>query len=138
MVSGRLEEAAEAADEAMARAFERWERVRTLDSPHAWTYRVGVNILRRRGYRRQLEQSILRRYRPEVELPAPAGEAWLMLRELTERQRAVLVLRFVGDLREREIAAALGISRSTVSSTLAEALKRLRAQSQDISEVDHV
>ena len=122
----------------MTRAFERWERVRVLDSPQAWTYRVGVNVLRRRGYRRQLEQSILRRYRPDPTLPAPAGEVWLALRDLTERQRTVLVLRFVGDLREREIAEVLGISRSTVSSTLAETLKRLRTQIQDISEVDHV
>jgi DNA-directed RNA polymerase specialized sigma24 family protein len=36
-----------------------------------------------------------------------------------------VVLRHIGDLREAEIADALGISRSTVSSTLRDAHRRL-------------
>ena len=43
--------ASEAVDEAMARAYQRWSRVQSLDNPGGWVYRVGLNwsrsILRR-------------------------------------------------------------------------------------------
>lgn len=135
---GHLDDAVEAADEAMARAYERWDTVCRLESPQAWVYRVGINILKRRNYRRQLEQRLLRRSAPEKTLPAPSGETWLLLQNLTRRQRTIVALRFAGGLAEREVAEALGISRSTVSSTLAESLRRLRAQLPSESEVDHV
>jgi RNA polymerase sigma-70 factor (ECF subfamily) len=35
--------AREAADEAMARAYAHWRRVRGLDNPGGWAYRVGLN-----------------------------------------------------------------------------------------------
>jgi RNA polymerase sigma factor (sigma-70 family) len=41
-------EAEELAQEAMARAYERWDRVRTMESPTAYVYRVGVNLNRQR------------------------------------------------------------------------------------------
>ena len=41
-------EAEELTQEAMARAYERWDRVRTMDSPTAYVYRVGVNLNRQR------------------------------------------------------------------------------------------
>ena len=43
--------ASEAVDEAMARAYQRWNRVQALENPGGWVYRVGLNwsrsILRR-------------------------------------------------------------------------------------------
>jgi RNA polymerase sigma factor (sigma-70 family) len=47
------------------------------------------------------------------------------------RQRQVVVLRHVGDLPEAEIAHVLGISRSTVSSTLADAHRALARRLRD-------
>ena len=35
--------AAEATDEAMARAFQRWDRVARLDNPGGWVYRISGN-----------------------------------------------------------------------------------------------
>jgi RNA polymerase sigma factor (sigma-70 family) len=43
-----LQEAEELAQEAMARAYERWDRVRTMASPTGYVYRTGVNLNRRR------------------------------------------------------------------------------------------
>lgn len=40
---GDVDFAAEATDEAMARAFARWASVRTLANPVGWVYRVGLN-----------------------------------------------------------------------------------------------
>jgi RNA polymerase sigma factor (sigma-70 family) len=45
---------------------------------------------------------------------------------LSRRQRAMVVLRFHGDLSEDETADALGVSVLTVRSTLVRALDRLR------------
>ena len=44
-----------------------------------------------------------------------------MVRDLPPRQRTAVVLRYVVDLTQEEIAVAMGIARSTVSSLLADA-----------------
>ncbi len=49
------------------------------------------------------------------------------LRRLPRRQREVVVLRYIADLPEREVAAALRTSVGTVKSTNHRALARLRA-----------
>ena len=97
-----------------------------MDSSVGWTYRVALNVARRRARRRRIEATLLRRRGPErTELDGPAGEAWAVVADLPLRQRQVVVLRYVADLTEADIASALGISRSTVSSTLADARRTL-------------
>lgn len=53
--------AKDAADEAFARAYERWPRVRSMESPTGWTYKVALNYGRRRLMRRRVEHAILLR-----------------------------------------------------------------------------
>lgn len=53
-------------------------------------------------------------------------ELWTALRELTPRQRAVLVLRYFHDLSERQVAEIVGCSLGTVSSTTSRSLAQLR------------
>jgi DNA-directed RNA polymerase specialized sigma24 family protein len=126
-VSGNREVASESTDEAFSRAWRDWERVRSMDSPEGWTYRVALNVLRTQGRRRRVEQRLLPRlaYRPAV--PAPAGEVWELVRELPARQRTAVVLRFVADLDERHIAEVMHVTRGTVASTLAAARRALGA-----------
>ena len=52
-------------------------------------------------------------------------EVLLAVRRLPDRQREALVLRFYFGLSEEETAAAMGISRGTVKSSLSRALKSL-------------
>jgi len=52
-------------------------------------------------------------------------EVWLVVAALPVRQRTAVALRHIGDLTEKEIARAMGITRSTVSSTLADAHRTL-------------
>lgn len=126
-VSGNPDVALEATDEAFARALERWERVRAMDSPGGWLYRVGLNLVRR-GARRAAreERTVGAHWRPD-HLPAPAGEIWAVVQELPPRQRTAVVLRYLLDLREREVAAIMRVSPGTVASTLAAARTRLAA-----------
>jgi RNA polymerase sigma factor (sigma-70 family) len=131
--TGRMDDAADVADETMVRALERWNHVRTMASPDGWAFQVAFNLVRRRGRRRALEQTVLRRSAAgrSTTIDGPAGEAWDAVRHLTPRQRQVLVLRYVGDLPEAQIADSLGISRGTVSSTLADAKGALRVALTD-------
>lgn len=125
LATGNLEIAHDAADEACARAFLHWNRVSTMASPTGWTCRVAFNLVRRRGRRDRMEQAILRRRTAEPPMPAPAGEAWDAVRRLPARQRAAVLLRYVADLTESQVADAMGVTRSTVSSALAAAHRSL-------------
>jgi RNA polymerase sigma-70 factor (ECF subfamily) len=123
-ICGDIGLAQEVTDEAFARAWERWERVEAMDEPAGWVYTVAINALRRHHRRARLEATLLRRSRhPDVS--APAGELWSVVAVLPERQRAAVVLRYVADLDEATIAGALGVSRSTVSTELTAARRRL-------------
>jgi RNA polymerase sigma-70 factor (ECF subfamily) len=125
VLSGDRELAAEATDEALSRALQHWDRVYKMGSPEAWTYQVAVNVVRRVARRRTLERRLLRRLAPSQVAAAPAGEVWDVVRGLPERQRMAVVLRYVADLAEDDIATAMSITRGTVASTLAAARRSL-------------
>jgi len=125
LVGGNLDLAVDAVDEAFTRAFARWDRVRKMDSPTGWTYRVALNALRRAQRRAALERRLLARQVPAPDVPAPASGAWDLVRSLPVRQRTAVVLRYVADMTESDIAEAMGITRGTVSSTLADARRRM-------------
>jgi RNA polymerase sigma factor (sigma-70 family) len=54
------------------------------------------------------------------------GSVWQAVRELPERQRSAVVLRYVGDLPHREIATAIGCSEDAARRSLHEGLTKLR------------
>jgi DNA-directed RNA polymerase specialized sigma24 family protein len=122
--AGEVDLACEAADEALARAYERWAQVSRMASPSGWTYRVALNVVRRRARRRALERRLVGRPRRE-DVPGPSGELWLLVAELPLRQRTAVLLRHVGQLTEQEIAEVMAVARGTVSSTLRAAYQRL-------------
>jgi RNA polymerase sigma factor (sigma-70 family) len=128
MVCADQDLAAEATDEAFVRALARWSSVRAMESRTGWAVRVAINLTKRRARRRAIEHRLLRREVPRGEMPAAAGEIWLLVRDLPARQREVIVLRYVADLPEAAIAAVLGISRSAASSALSDGRRRLAAE----------
>jgi RNA polymerase sigma factor (sigma-70 family) len=125
VLSGDRDLAAEATDEALSRALQHWDRVCRMGSPEGWAYQVGVNVVRRVVRRRAHERRLLRHLAPRPAEAAPAGEVWDVVRALPERQRLAVVLRYVADLAEPDIATAMGVSRGTVASTLAAARRSL-------------
>ena len=135
-LSGDADAAADAADEAFVRAYERWSRVSAMASPAGWLHTVGANALRRRMRRRTFER---RAARPVIEVvhPLPHPELWAAVRALPDRQRTAIVLRYLGDLPEADIAAAMGVTRGTVSSTLADARRNLEAALAEQPADDH-
>jgi RNA polymerase sigma-70 factor (ECF subfamily) len=125
---GEADLAKDAADEALARAWRHWKRVSVMASPEGWTYRVALNVVRRRQRRRSLERNLLRRHVVPSVVPGPAGELWLLVEALSPRQREAVLLRHVGHLTEPEIADAMRVTRATVSTTLRAAYARLATQ----------
>lgn len=117
---GDVDLAADAIDEAYARAYERWSTVGTIERPEAWVYRVALNwslsILRRR------RRGIHRFYDPaaqHADAPTavdPAIDA--ALAALDQKQRAVIVCRHLLGWSVAETATALGLREGTVKSRL--------------------
>lgn len=121
--------AREAADEAMARAYARWGRVRDLDNPAAWVYRVGFNWATSWWRKVRRERPALADSRePAVAGPdADAIAARTALERLPIAQRAVVVCRVLLDLSTADTAAVLKVSEGTVKSRLSRGLDGLRA-----------
>ena len=129
LVSGDAHLAADATDEAFARALERWDRVQGMGSPTGWVYTVGVNLLRRGHERRALERRTLRRVGQRDEAPPAtlAVEVWDAVRTLPRREREAVALRYLGGLTEPQVAEALGLAPGTVARLLHDARRRLSA-----------
>lgn len=124
---GDVHLAGDAADEAFERALVRWPRVSRMQSPAGWTYRVALNVARRQARRRAMESRLLHRVPSTAALPLEVIEICEILDHLPPRQRAAMTLRVLGDLTESDIATALGVSRTTVQSALADARRNLTA-----------
>lgn len=121
--------AREGLDEACSRAVERWDRVGAMARPSGWVYRVALNHVRRLARRRAMEAALLGRQVPSVPLEVAADvELWAAVRRLPDRQRDVIVLRYLVDLPEAEVAASLGITRGAVSASAAKARAALAAE----------
>lgn len=116
--------AADSVDEAMARAYQRWDSVSTMDNPAGWVYRVGLNVARSR-----LRRVMRRRPEPRVEqVPEPTLTEPAIVRALAELSvdhRAVVVCRLLLGWSEAETAAALHIRPGTAKSRLHRALTSL-------------
>jgi len=129
---GDADVAGEAADEAMVRAYERWDRVAAMASPQGWTFRVGTNVARRRYRRRTMERAVLERFGRGAPTAwhdadgAAAADVWAAVAELDQRSQQVVAMRYVLGMREREIAETLDIATGTVSSLLTRARQTMR------------
>jgi RNA polymerase sigma-70 factor (sigma-E family) len=106
-----------------------WRQWASVTHPTAWLRRAVVShcLASLRTQRRR--ESIIRRQAPAAPAAEPDERAFLdLLTGLNERQRVAVVLRYVQDLSEAEIASVLGCRPGTVKSTLHRAIRVLRAR----------
>ncbi len=124
---------ADLAQEALARAWERWDRVSTMDAPAMWVYRTGLNLARSQARRRASDGRSPRVWQlPESAVDHDA-ERWadvIAVREaiamLPDRQRAAVVLRYQADLSIDDTAGVMGCATGTVKALTHQALEQLR------------
>jgi RNA polymerase sigma-70 factor (ECF subfamily) len=112
----------ESTADALAHAWENWDKLRGMDNPAGYLYRVGQSSARR--YRRsgQLFPPVVSGEMPEVEPGLPAA-----LSSLSAAQRTAVVLVHVLEWSEREAADLLGVDRSTIRRHRDRGLTKLRA-----------
>ncbi|HEX4490957.1 MAG TPA: sigma-70 family RNA polymerase sigma factor [Acidimicrobiia bacterium] len=123
LVCGDRDACAEAVDEAFARAYERWTRVRRMASPEGWTWVVARNRVRaeRRATRRRTAVASRLVADTETRPVELSVVVWDAVNRLPPREREVIALRYLAGLRERDIAAALRIAPGTVARALHDA-----------------
>jgi RNA polymerase sigma-70 factor (ECF subfamily) len=128
--TGSREVGEDAAAEAFARAYEKWDRVRRMATPTGWTYTVGLNVARRKMRRTSLERALLRQQKPAdfTTSPPDLSELKEAVMDLPNRQRTAVLLRYYADLPESEIAKIMKVSLGTTAKTLHVARKRLEAR----------
>lgn len=119
---------ADAADEAFARACQRWGQVSAYANPQGWVFRVGLNWARSwlRRVRRERERRPLLAQPQATEDRARDLDLEQALSTLNDAHRAVIVARFYLDWTVAETAEALGIAAGTVKSRLSRGLEQLR------------
>ncbi|MEV1289059.1 SigE family RNA polymerase sigma factor [Micromonospora sp. NPDC049679] len=116
---------------AFARTYRHWRRIRG-DQPEAYVRRV-MHHQHISWWRRRRVTERLTAAPPERPGDDPSIAATLRvtvaaaLQQLTPRQRAVVVLRYLDDLTEAQVAEVLGCSVGTVKRHGHDALRRLRA-----------
>lgn len=124
--------AEESAEEAFARAFVRWRRVRNMERPAAWVMTVALNVSRSAAARSARDRA--RAARMDVAPNDAIGGALCAidlqraLDALSHRQRIAVVLRYFADLPVREIAEVMKCAEGTVKSTLHASLGKLRIE----------
>jgi len=83
------------------------------------------------AYRSRTRRAIALDALPEIGTDPPEAQepfVWRAVRDLPERQRSAVFLRFVGDLPYRDIARFLGCTNEAARRSVHEGLKRLRAE----------
>ena len=134
LLTGQREAAEDLLQTSLAKAVNRWSK---LDQPEAYVrktmYHQQINRWRLRSWgREQTTDSV-----PDVAGPPVDTDLRLSvasaLRGLSARQRAIVVLRYLDDRPEREVADLLGISVGTVRSTSHRALAKLRTLCPDLA-----
>ncbi len=126
---GDREAAAEATQEAFARAFARWRRLRRHEWAGAWVTTTALNVVRRAHRDRG-------RRAPDAPCPPAADpgqrvDLLAALRQLPVRQREAAVLYYIADLPVAVVAETMNLSQGAVKSHLSRARESLRMQLEE-------
>jgi RNA polymerase sigma-70 factor (sigma-E family) len=126
-ILGDRPDAEDVAQEALARAALRWSRLH--ERPEGWVSRVASNLAIDRYRRRRREHHYPTGPIGIVDQRiGERGDLVSALRRLPRRQREVVVLRYLADFSEADVARALGCSVGSVKTHGSRGLSALRRQ----------
>jgi RNA polymerase sigma factor (sigma-70 family) len=137
LLTGNRYEADDLAQEALMRAYERWDRVGSMDSPVGYVYRTALNL-----HRSRLRMLAVRARRVFASIPiedasesvAISDEVHQALADIPEAQREALVLIEWLGLDSEEAGRVLGIDASSVRGRLHRGRDSLRKRLGDADE----
>jgi RNA polymerase sigma-70 factor (ECF subfamily) len=144
-ILGDREDAEEAVQEAFIRAWRKRASCRTPASPLPWLLQITRNEAMRLAERRTRRRaSEVPEAEPEAVYDAPATDSVLdraltslateqALRTLGPDERRLIRLRYMEDLTQGQVAAALGVPEGTVKVRLHRARARLRDVASDLA-----
>lgn len=127
-VGGDLPDAHDAAQEAYARAWQRWRTVGDYADPEAWVRTVGYRLLINRWRKARNRLVAYRRLGPGEPLDPPSEDTLALvsaMRQLPAEQRYAIALHHLLDLPVSEVAAQTGASVSAVKARLARGRRTL-------------
>jgi RNA polymerase sigma-70 factor (sigma-E family) len=134
LLTGNHHSAQDAVQSTLVKVYASWSRVRRAERPVAYVHRMLANEVATMHRRRSAGEvpterpQDLRGAREQLgpeDRVVDAQVVWQALETLSERQRAVVVLRYYADLSEAEIADTLGIAPGTVKAHAHAALAAL-------------
>jgi RNA polymerase sigma factor (sigma-70 family) len=134
-LTGNRHLAEDVLSDALLIASTRWHRIARMENPRAYVRRIVVNVYlseHRKSRRRRTEATADSSLLDQVDDHDPLSEVESrdaierMLAQLTPPQRAAVVMRYVFDQADDDIAAVLSCSASTVRSHLSHARAALR------------
>jgi RNA polymerase sigma-70 factor (sigma-E family) len=129
-LTGDRSEAQDAAQEAYARAWQRWRVVSGYADPEAWVRVVGWRVAASRWRKARNRTLAQRRHGPAATVPAPGEDTVVLtsaLRRLPVQQRVALVLHHIGDLPVEEVARQTSAPVGTVKARLSRGRTALSA-----------
>lgn len=130
LLTGDRDEAEDLVQEALARTYERWDRVSQMGEPAGYVYRIASNLYRRRSRTRLRQRTLVERRRVQDSDPGDAADARMdvlaALGMLPRDQREALVLVEMFGFDTETAAQALGIKPVSVRVRLHRARLRLR------------
>lgn len=128
LVSGNRHEGEDLAQEAMVKVYERWERVRAMEDPAGYLFRIGLNA--RRSRLRRIATAAKRALdRPDADPIDASDERDAIrraLRALPPGQREALVLTEWLEMTDEEASGVLGVKPVTVRVRVSRARPTLR------------
>jgi RNA polymerase sigma-70 factor (sigma-E family) len=140
MLTGDRGLAEDLVQDALVKAFLRWDGRVAIERPEAYVRRTIVNDFvswRRRRSSSEIVGPVPDRSEGDLtEGLAERDRVWQVLSQLPRRQRVVLVLRYYEALPDRDIADLLGCAEGTVRSLAARAFSTLRSHPELSGGVD--
>jgi RNA polymerase sigma-70 factor (sigma-E family) len=126
---GDASAADEVAQDAFVRLYASWRRLDELDHPPSYLRKIVLNLCRSRARRARLQRDREPLLREDATAADPdlalRLDVWKALEGLPHRQRACVVLKYIEDLTEADVAQLLDCSVGTVKSQLHKARAKL-------------
>lgn len=141
VMTGESAAAEDLVQAALAHTWVRWSRLRSHDAAEAYVRRVMTTTYLGWARRRWRTERVVGTVPEDAAAPDEVARSitrndlMAALRALPAGQRAVIALRYLGDLSEAQAAAALGCSIGAIKSQSSKAIRALRANPQFEAEI---